>query len=375
MSGKYNNSKTNDKFKNTVGVVLMLAVFTFLTVFFYIIPETRKLQATGGRAKLLSINEGEGIGGGDIIGNSKAGKKDLPIYCVDIPGKLRQQNQMGNDGIAGNADNTDNVMDNSNAGNADNARGNSNAGNTDNARNNSNADNAKNNNTGDINNVKDNSNTGDNSGNNNGSDEAVKYVSLSFDAAWGADDTIRILDILDKYNVKVTFFMTGGWVDEYPDMVKEIYSRGHDLGNHSQNHKKMSELNVEQQKQELQSVTDKVKELTGYDMFLFRPPYGDYNSTLINTAYSINYYPIQWSVDSLDWKDYGVDNIIKTVTRHKALSNGAIILMHNGAKYTADALDTVISSLQQQGYTLVPISQLIIRNNFHMDANGMQVAD
>ena len=202
-----------------------------------------------------------------------------------------------------------------------------------------------------------------------------KYVSLSFDAAWGADDTIHILDTLDKFNVKVTFFMTGGWVNEYPDMVKEIYSRGHDLGNHSQNHKKMSELNTTEQKQELQSVTDKVKELTGYDMFLFRPPYGDYNSTLINTAYSLNYYPIQWSVDSLDWKDYGVDNIIKTVTTHKALDNGAIILMHNGAKYTAQALESVITNLQNQGYTLVPISELIIRNNFHMDANGMQVAD
>ena len=206
-------------------------------------------------------------------------------------------------------------------------------------------------------------------------DTTEKKVALSFDAAWGAEDFPRIMDVLDKHKVKVTFFMTGGWVNEYPDMVKEIYSRGHDLGNHSQNHKKMSELNTTEQKQELQSVTDKVKELTGYDMFLFRPPYGDYNSTLINTAYSLNYYPIQWSVDSLDWKDYGVDNIIKTVTTHKALDNGAIILMHNGAKYTAQALESVITNLQNQGYTLVPISELIIRNNFHMDANGMQVAD
>ena len=263
----------------------------------------------------------------------------MPIYCVDIPGKLKKQAQTGND----NTDADDNSIDNN--------------------KDNNNIDNMAANNTGDVKGI-----------NNTGTDD-VKYISLSFDAAWGADDTIRILDILDKYNVKVTFFMTGGWVNEYPDMVKEIYSRGHDLGNHSQNHKKMSELNVEQQKQELNSVTEKVKELTGYNMFLFRPPYGDYNSTLINTAYSINYYPIQWSVDSLDWKDYGVDNIIKTVTKHKALSNGAIILMHNGAKYTADALDTVISGLMEQGYTLIPISQLIIRDNFHMDANGMQIAD
>ena len=202
-----------------------------------------------------------------------------------------------------------------------------------------------------------------------------KKVALSFDAAWGADDTIKILDILDKYNVKVTFFMTGGWVNSYPDMVKEIYSRGHDLGNHSENHKQMSKLSADEQRTEIMSVCDKVKELTGYDIFLFRPPYGDYNNTLIDTVYSCNIYPIQWDVDSLDWKDYGVSNIIKTVTGHKSLGNGSIILMHNGAKYTADALETVITTLQSQGYELVPISELIIKENFHMDQTGRQIAD
>ena len=89
----------------------------------------------------------------------------------------------------------------------------------------------------------------------------------------------------------------------------------------------------------------------------------------------MNYYPIQWNVDSLDWKDYGVESIIKTVTQHKALCNGSIILMHNGAKYTAQALETVITSLQEQGYELVPVSQLIIKENFHMDQTGCQIAD
>lgn len=200
-----------------------------------------------------------------------------------------------------------------------------------------------------------------------------KKIAISFDAAWGADDTIRILDILDKHNVKTTFFMTGGWVAAYPDMVKEIYNRGHDLGNHSENHKEMSKLSVSEQINEITSVDAKIKELTDYDCFLFRPPYGDYNSELINTVYGCNHYPIQWDVDSLDWKDYGVDSIIKTVTRHKALGNGSIILMHNGAKFTADALDTVLSSLEEQGYEIVPISQLILRENFHMDSTGRQL--
>lgn len=206
-------------------------------------------------------------------------------------------------------------------------------------------------------------------------DGSEKCISISFDAAWGADDTIEILNTLDKYNVKATFFMTGGWVDSYPDMVKEICSRGHDLGNHSHNHKQMSKLSASEQKDEIMYVTDKVKELTGYDVFLFRPPYGDYNSTLINTVYGCNHYPIQWNVDSLDWRDYGVENIIKTVTNHKALGNGSIILMHNGAKYTAKALGTVIETLQSQGYTFIPISEMIIRDNFHMDGTGRQIAD
>ena len=200
-------------------------------------------------------------------------------------------------------------------------------------------------------------------------------ISISFDAAWGNDDTSRILEILAKHNVHATFFMTGGWVDSYPDMVKEICSRGHDLGNHSHNHKQMSKLSASEQKDEIMYVTDKIKELTGYDVFLFRPPYGDYNSTLINTVYGCNHYPIQWNVDSLDWRDYGVENIIKTVTNHKALGNGSIILMHNGAKYTAKALGTVIETLQSQGYTFIPISEMIIRDNFHMDGTGRQIAD
>ena len=158
-------------------------------------------------------------------------------------------------------------------------------------------------------------------------------------------------------------------------MGKEIYNRGHDLGNHSENHKEMSKLNASEQKEEITAVDNKIKELTGYDCFLFRPPYGDYNSLLINTVYGCNHYPVQWDVDSLDWKDYGVDSIIKTVTRHKALGNGSIILMHNGAKFTAEALDTVLTSLEEQGYEIVPVSQLIIRENFHMDGTGRQIGD
>lgn len=202
-----------------------------------------------------------------------------------------------------------------------------------------------------------------------------KQIALSFDAAWGNEDTQKILEILKKHDIKVTFFMTGGWVESYPDDVKSIYEAGHDLGNHSENHKDMPTLSNEQQTEELMKVHNKVKELTGYEMFLFRPPYGSYNNNLVLNAKKIGYYTIQWDVDSLDWKNYGVDSIIKTVTQHKHLGNGSIILCHNGAQYTAEALDTLITTLKDAGYEFVPISKLIIRENYHMDHEGRQIPD
>lgn len=327
------------RMSNVAQLVILLTITTAIAAVFYAVPAALTTGSTGvglyNTGDTSGAGSGSGIGGGSINGNCVAGKKSLPIYCVDIESKTKKRGSS--------TDNSENATNNDNSQNSDNQS----AG-----------------------------EASDNQTNNNNTEASgKKYISISFDAAWGADDTIQILDILDKYNVKTTFFMTGGWVESYPDMVKEIYSRGHDLGNHSQNHKQMSKLTVEQQKEEIMKVSASVKELTGYDMFLFRPPYGDYNNTLINTVYSCNYYPIQWSVDSLDWKDYGVDSIIKTVTKHKKLANGAIVLMHNGAKYTAQALEDVIKGLQEQGYTIVPISQLIIRENFHMDANGMQIAD
>lgn len=200
-------------------------------------------------------------------------------------------------------------------------------------------------------------------------------ISISFDAAWGNEDTQKILDILQSHGVRATFFMTGGWVSKYPDDVKNILAAGHDLGNHSENHKNMSQLTAEKQQEEIMAVHNKVKELTGTDMTLFRPPYGDFNDSLILTAKDCGYQAIEWDVDSLDWKDYGVDSIIDTVVNHNHLQNGSIILCHNGAKYTAEALDTLLTRLKEMGYEFVPISELIYQDNYHMDVTGRQIPD
>ena len=152
--------------------------------------------------------------------------------------------------------------------------------------------------------------------------------------------------------------MTGGWVESYPDDVKAIKAAGHDLGNHSEHHKHMPQLSNSSICDELNSVTEKVEKLTNTKMCLFRPPYGDYNNALIEQA-----------------KNYGVEPIVNTVLNHKSLRNGSIILMHNGAKYTAQALPKVIEGLQEKGFQIVPISKLIYKDNYHMEPDGSQVKD
>lgn len=189
-------------------------------------------------------------------------------------------------------------------------------------------------------------------------DTTEKKIALTFDAAWENTDTKEILEILEKHDIHVTFFMTGGFVENYPDDVKAILAAEHELGNHSENHKNMSQLSDEEKKEELMKVHQKVQELTGYEMFLFRPPYGDYDNAVINVALDCGYYPIAWDVDSLDWKNQGVDAMIKAVTENEHLGNGSIILCHNGAEFTAEALEELINTLENEGYTFVRVIQV-----------------
>ncbi|NLV77320.1 MAG: polysaccharide deacetylase family sporulation protein PdaB [Tissierellia bacterium] len=198
-----------------------------------------------------------------------------------------------------------------------------------------------------------------------------KKLAISFDAAWGDDYTLEILDILDKYNVKSTFFLVGFWADKYPEHVKEIYNRGHDVGNHSTNHPYMTKLSDDEIEKELNITGDKIEKLIKEKPILFRPPFGDYNDRVINVCKDNGYYVIQWDVDSLDWKEMGVQPVVDRVTRN--VRNGSIVLFHNNAKYVLEYLPIIIERLQREGYEIVPISQLIYKENFYMDNTGRQI--
>lgn len=199
-----------------------------------------------------------------------------------------------------------------------------------------------------------------------------KKVALSFDAAWGADDTDSLLNTLEKHDVKATFFLVGGWVRKYPDQVKKIAAAGHDVGNHSDQHPHMASMSKEQIKEDVMTAHNSTKALLDIEMNLFRPPFGEYNNTVMEALKECGYYVIQWDVDSLDWKEYGRQDLIDTVLNHKNLGNGSIVLMHNNAKYTKDALESIIVGLKEKGYELVPISELIIKEKYEIDHTGRQ---
>ncbi|MBO5066570.1 MAG: polysaccharide deacetylase family protein [Clostridia bacterium] len=129
--------------------------------------------------------------------------------------------------------------------------------------------------------------------------ENEKVVALSFDAAWGNEDTGQLIEIMDKYNVKTTFFVVGSWVDKYPESVKQLHDAGHEIMNHSNSHPHMTQISVEKMKEEVTKCDEKIKAITGVQPILFRAPYGDYNNDVVGAMRETGHFTIQWDVETL----------------------------------------------------------------------------
>ena len=198
-----------------------------------------------------------------------------------------------------------------------------------------------------------------------------KVCSITFDAAWDDLDTDKLIEILNKYQVKATFFMVGSWVEKYPESVKKFASNGHEIMNHSDSHPHINQLSEEKVKEEITKCADKIEAATGKRPDLFRGPYGEYNNTVLRAAEAVGNKTIQWDVDSLDWKDLAADDIVARVT--KRVKPGSIILFHNGAKNTPEALPQILEKLIADGYRFVPVGELILRENYTIDHRGRQI--
>ena len=201
-------------------------------------------------------------------------------------------------------------------------------------------------------------------------DTKEKKVALTMNCAWNADDIDSILDTLSKNKVHITFFMVGDWVDKYPEYVKKIADSGHEIANHSNTHPHVNQLDVDKNMEEIKLCSEKIEKITGNKTTLYRGPYGEYNDTVINAAKAKEHITIQWNLDTLDYTGLTGEEMWKRLD--SKLSNGSIILSHNGTKHTADSLELLLHNIKEKGYEVVTVSELIYKDNYTIDANGMQ---
>ena len=198
-----------------------------------------------------------------------------------------------------------------------------------------------------------------------------KKIALTIDAAWDDDKTPFILETLTRYDIKATFFLCGFWAEAYPDQVRAIYAAGHSIGNHSMTHPHMNKLSPLEITDEIKKLDDLLEKITGSRTKLFRAPYGEYNDTVITTVRAGGHEPIQWSVDTIDWKpERSSQTILNTVL--PKLSDGAIILCHNNGYKIEEYLPTLIETALANGYTFVTVDELLLAGNTIIDVNGVQ---
>lgn len=199
-----------------------------------------------------------------------------------------------------------------------------------------------------------------------------KAVALTFDAAWGADKTLGLLETLENKDARATFFLVSFWADKYGDVLKKLAASDRiEIGTHSATHPYMSKLSRDRIALELSTSRELIESITGRKVDLFRPPYGDYSDSVLNICKEQGLYAIQWDVDSLDWKGLSKEQITSRVVG--GAKNGSIILMHNDGKHTLEALPAIIDGLRAKGFTFKTVGELIYRDNYTIDHTGRQI--
>lgn len=184
-----------------------------------------------------------------------------------------------------------------------------------------------------------------------------RMAALTFDATYGDNQTSALLEILRNNNIRATFFLSGIWPLNFPGLARSIAAAGHEIGNHSYTHPHFPQLTEAEMGDQIVRTEALIRNITGRDTYLFRPPYGEYNQTALNVAARLGYLTIMWTVDSLDWQNPGVDRIINRVVDN--IRPGAIILMHQAASQTPAALPSIISRLRAQGYSFGTVTQVL----------------
>ncbi len=189
-------------------------------------------------------------------------------------------------------------------------------------------------------------------------------VSLTFEGASGKDMTGEILGVLEEHNVTATFFLSGEWMEKHGDSVKAISESSHELGNYTYSVPHPNSLLKADLKRELEKAHKCVEKVSGQAPKVFRPPYGEYSNKVIEVSRELGYETVIWSIDSLDWRGTSPDEMLKRI--FGKLHKGAIIRFHVTGPNTPKVLPQIIETIEEQGYEIVPLSQLLLEGDYYI---------
>lgn len=181
-----------------------------------------------------------------------------------------------------------------------------------------------------------------------------KDVSLMINVYWGAEFIEPMLDILDNYNSKATFFVGGSWIEKNTELLEMISDRGHEIGNHGYLHRDHKKLSINANREEIIITNKLIEEITGKTTTLFAPPSGSYGDNVMNVCQELNMRVIMWSKDTIDWRDKDSSLILKRATKN--IQAGDFILMHPTA-HTLNALSAILECYKKDGLKSITVSE------------------
>lgn len=183
------------------------------------------------------------------------------------------------------------------------------------------------------------------------------YIAFTCNVDWGTEYIPDLLNIFEKNNIKITFFVSGRWAQNNPEILREIYNKGHEIGNHGYGHRMHSKINFDENYKEIMNTHNIVKDIVGINMVYFAPPAGDFNELTLDVANQLGYKTVLWNIDTIDWrKDSTSDKIINRVLS-KPLG-GSIVLMHPKLE-TVKALPSIIEKIEEKNILVGTISDII----------------
>ncbi len=201
---------------------------------------------------------------------------------------------------------------------------------------------------------------------------AEKKVAITFNCAWGNEDIDSILDTLDTYGAKCTFFIVGTWAEKYPESVKKIQNAGHEIGSHGYDHGHYKKMTDKAIKEDISKAGTILKNITGTDCRLLRAPYGEYTDKTVSLAEECGMQTIQWNIDSLDYEGLSEAEIKDRILPR--LNSGAFVLFHTGTENTRLALPGILKSILEKGYAFETVGNLLHGEPYIVNHEGRQIA-